>query len=146
MTSIVLRPVERELIALSGLSTNASGARITLARRISVAAYKEVTAYVRLHAGTSVTATLSTGNFNIYADGFTDEDPGALDANSTFPGFQALLLATDIRGAPSTPGTMSKITVPANFGSLLTLDLTIVASVIGTINYVMSVDLICKEF
>jgi len=130
------------LINLSGLASG-STAVIYLARRIDVAAFKEVTAYVRLHTGTTISVTPTSSLFQINADGYTSEDPAALDASSN-PAFQTNLVNTDIKATPV--GGMLVIPVTAGFGSMLSLSLQYTSLGGATIKYIMSVDLICKEF
>lgn len=95
MASRVIRPVERMLINLSGLASG-QVATVYLARRIDVTPYSQVTAYVRLHTGTTISTTPTSSLIGIHADSFTSEDPGALDSNSN-PAFQTNLVNTDIK-------------------------------------------------
>ncbi len=141
MTSRIIRPVERSVITFPG-GIGVSNT-IYLARRINVAAYREVTAYFRMHPGSVNSPTPTTSNFIINADGFTDEDPGANDATSA-PAFQVQLVATDVKSMAA--GQMKTVAVPANFGSMLSLSWTMTSSAVGALNCIISVDLVCKEF
>ena len=58
MTSRIIRPVERSVITFPG-GIGVSNT-IYLARRINVAAYREVTAYFRMHPGSVNSPTPST--------------------------------------------------------------------------------------
>lgn len=139
MTSRIIRPVERSQMSFPA-STSTT---IFLARRINVAAYKEVTAYFRVHPGSVVSPNPSTSNFNINADGYTDEDPGANDgASPASPAFQTLLVATDVKAMAA--GAMKVIAVP-QFGSLLSLSWAVTTGA-GALSYIISCDLVCKEF
>ena len=149
MASRIIRPVERSLVDLSNTGTGTQ--TVFLARRINVAPFKEVTAYLRFHQGTSTTATFTSSTFNINADGYTEEDPASNDSSNVTPAFQTLLVGTDCKTI-STFGTMKVIPVIApgstigHFGSLLSLSWTAIVTAAGTVRYMISVDLICKEF
>jgi hypothetical protein len=156
MASRVIRPVERMMLDFSGTGTNNSQ-NVFMARRINVAAFKEVTAYLRFHTGTSVSgATITSSSFIINADGYTDEDPGANDNSNLTPAFQVAIVTTDCKTTTPVPGAMKVIPVigsgltPAStvghFGSMLSLEWALVTTVASTIRYMVSVDLICKEF
>lgn len=142
MATRIIRPVERMSIQSSD---NNNPSIVTLARRINVAPFKEVTAYVRMHPGSVVAPTPNTGLFLINADGFTDEDPAAVNSASV-PAFQTLLngSGTSITGLAA--GQMLVVAVPANFGSMLSLQWQVKTSSSAQLNHIISIDLICKEF
>lgn len=141
MASRVMRVFERSVIDLSGLAGSGS-ATVYLARRLDLAPYKEVTQYIRLHSGTSVVNTPITSNIVLAADGFTSEDPGALDGS--YPAFQTTLQTTTLVGFAA--GTMRTATLGQGFGlSSLYLQFQNNATA-NTVRYVLSIDLICKEF
>jgi hypothetical protein len=146
MASRIIRPVERMTLDFSAYAGGGTLTTTYLARRINVAPFKEVTAYVRFHAGTSVVSAPSTSLLNINADGFTDEDPGAVNSGSTDVAFQTLLGSATSFASITSGGSMTVIAVPANFGSMLSLSWSAKASITGTFRYVLSIDLICKEF
>ena len=109
-----------------------------LARRINVSQWRELTLYVRVHPGSSITNSGVTGwgigaqagtapAIQVYADGYTDEDPSVFaTTTSTVSGFVAKL-GTDTTLNPSTTTTlttgMSVIAVNANAGALLAIAL-----------------------
>jgi len=139
MASRVLRPVDRSLIDLSGLSSGGV-ATVFLARRIDVSAFTELVAYWRYHPGTS--ANLTAASFIIHNDGYTSEDPGALNASNQ-PAFQVPLVTTDVKN--TAVGGMFVVPV-SQFGSLLSLSLTATAAAVTTHRLIVSIDLTCKEF
>lgn len=144
MANRIIRVANRELLDFSGLSALGT-ATMYLARRIDVARFREVTAYLRFHQGTNFTP-LNSSDFIINADGYTEEDPGANDPSAN-PAYQTPVVTTSVVSAATTGG-MIVIPVPLNFGSLLSISWSVTPAVfIGvTVRYVVSVDLICKEF
>jgi hypothetical protein len=147
MTSRILRPVERMIFTFGDAG---NGDTTTLARRINVAAFKEVTAYVRLHPNSVIGTAPSTLAFVINADGYTDEDPAAQTvATIPLPAFQTQLSSTSLVSLAI--GGMQVIAVGLggtnqNFGSMLSLQLVVKTATATQISLILSVDLICKEF
>ncbi len=148
MATRVLRPVERMVLIFTD---NLHLTTVTLARRINVAAFKEVTAYVRMHPGSLIGANPTNSLFIINADGYTDEDPGAV-TTTNIPAFQTMLVQSNqaalaAGGMAVLPvGGPSGAPVTTNFGSLLSIQWTVQTSSVVAINLIVSVDLICKEF
>lgn len=145
MASRIIRPVERMALEFGD---NANTDSVWLARRVNVAAFKEVTAYVRVHPGSTIGTNPSVSNFIINADGYTDEDPAANQTLSlptrVVPGFQFPLVTTDVKAM--TAGQMTAIGAGSNFGSMLSLQWEVKTASSTMIILIVSVDLICKEF
>lgn len=147
MATRIIRAVPRSVFNLSGLRGGGVAA-IGITGRIDVHEYTEITAYVRFHAGTVVDQEPTAAQIQFYRDGFTDEDPAALSSSSP-PGLGFVSLAAvtpfaDIKAVP--PPKMKVTAMPANIGSGIAIALVVVASAtIGTLNYLVSVDLICKN-
>lgn len=142
MASTVIRPVDRRIIDLTGLATGGS-ATIFLARRIDCAPYRELTAYVRSHPGTSVATAPTVCEISINADGYTEEDPGALDASNR-PAFQQQIDSIAINTGFAA-GVMKTKSPTVGFG-LVSLSMNVTAGNAGALRYVISIDLVLKEF
>jgi hypothetical protein len=140
MDSRVIRPVERSVIDLSGLAADGA-ATICLARRIDVSTFTSAVVYLRLHPGSLIAQTPAAANFIVNADGYTSEDPAALDSLE-YPAFQEPISTTDIKLLA--PGAMKVIPL-ADYGSMLSLYLYVAASASGTLRYILSCDVVCKR-
>ncbi len=147
MANRVIRILPRTLFNLSGVAAGSS-AVFGIAGPIDVSAYSEITSYVRFHAGGVVDFDPTLAQVQYYANGTTDEDPGALTGGAV-PGFgfQVLTAVTGFAsGLKATPSGFMKVTaVPTTLGSSLNVALAFVAATAGTFQIVMSIDLICKN-
>lgn len=147
MATRIIRAVPRSVFNLSGLKAGGLAA-IGITGPIDVREYTEITAYVRFHQGTIVANEPTLAQIQFYADGETDQDPGALNA-ATPPGLAFVSLAAFTGFADMktvAPPKMKVTALPSNVGSAIALALVVVASAtVGTLNYLISVDLICKN-
>jgi hypothetical protein len=118
----------------------------TLATRIDVSEFSELTAYVRFHDGTVVASEPTFAQIQWQICGYTEEDPAALSGSPPIIGFDPLTVVTGFANLKTIPPPTMKVTkIPTNFGSLLTVVMLVTASATGTLQYVMSIDLIGKN-
>ena len=145
MAGQVIRVVPRTVLDFSKLSAGQQQT-LGLAFKVDIARYREATLYVRIHSGTSYAGgggTPGAMNLLVMAQGYTDEDPGALNGNQ--PAFMVQLSSTDIKNVAA--DAMAVIAVPANAGALIAVLLSFQqnASPLTTATVVISADLSAKE-
>jgi hypothetical protein len=147
MANRVIRALPRSTIDLSGLALGGK-AGITLARRIDVSEFSEITAYVRFHQGTQLDHAPVVASIVFDADGHTEEDPGATFVPRGSPS-KAISFQTIVtfNAFPLINGTaMRVVPIAAGFGSLMSIGLVVTANAVttGVVQWIMSIDLICK--
>lgn len=149
MANRVIRVLPRSLFDLSGLGLGGK-AGLTLARRVEVSEFTELTAYIRFHPGTQVDHAPSVASLVFDADGYTDEDPGSLYLPSGQPPYALSFQTIKTFSAfplVNTGGAMRVLAIPSGFGSLLSIGFVVTANAAttGTLQYVFSIDLVGKN-
>ena len=102
MAGTVIRVVPKTFVSFTNIPTATSPTTFWLARKIDVMPWTELTAIIRLHPSTSISASNTWGTvptIQVYEDGFTDEDP------SVFPGFTNLVASAPV-GTPVSVATL----------------------------------------
>lgn len=160
MAGRIVRILPKTFVTFTNIPLTANNSTwVWLARRQDIRNWREVTLYVRLHPGSIISNTPTAWgqrpSIQVYADGYTDEDPAvfATITGNTVSGFVAQPtgsadLVLPLVGAANPASSLSIYSVPANAGGYIAVAVYARQPSAGTVNtgdLYISIDMTGKE-